>query len=143
MDRLGWFLVLIGFAQVSSALAQERALIEGGRRAYEVHCGNCHGEQARGDGPMAEVLSVPPSDLRAISLRNDGTFPFNRIYRVIDGREEVRGHGIREMPVWGLTFLERGSDAPQADQVRGRILQLIHYLRSIQLEGASPTEAGD
>ena len=83
---------------------------------------------------MAELLSVPPADLRAISLRNGGDFPFERVYRTIDGREGVRGHGMREMPVWGLSFMERGADAPQRDAVRGRILQLIHYLEPIQIE---------
>ena len=126
-----------------AAQAQERTLVEGGKRAYEIHCSNCHGDDARGQGPLAEMLSVPPSDLRAIRLRNAGEFPFARIYRVIDGREEVRGHGLREMPVWGLTFAERGSDSPQADQVRGRILQLIHYLRSIQLKPEEQAEPKD
>lgn len=140
MQRLYWLAAVLALALAAPAGAQERTLIEGGRRAFEIHCSNCHGGQARGDGPMAEMLTVPPADLRRISLRNEGEFPFRRVYRIIDGREEVRGHGMREMPVWGLTFMERGSDVPQTDQVRGRILQLIHYLQSIQLEPETETQ---
>lgn len=143
MPRFYRFAVIAVLALAPSAGAEEPTPVESGRRAYEIHCSNCHGKDARGDGPMAELLSVPPSDLRAIRLRNNGEFPFSRIHRIIDGREEVRGHGLREMPIWGLTFSERGNDSPRADQVRGRILQLISYLRSIQLEPDAAPAAKD
>lgn len=116
------------------AAGQKEDLVERGRQTYEVYCWNCHGETGRGNGPMAEMLTVRPTDLRLLSASNEGEFPFDRLYRVIDGREEVAGHGDREMPIWGMTFQERGLDRNQEDEVRGRILQLILYLRSIQIE---------
>ena len=45
------------------------------------------------------------------------------MYRIIDGREEVRGHGTRDMPIWGEVF--RQPEAGQHDEeirVIGRIL---------------------
>ena len=112
---------------------QEPEPLERGARDYRVHCSSCHGEDGSGDGPLAEILTVPPGDLRLLARRERGVFPLQRVYRAIEGREEIRGHGLREMPVWGLSFSERGRDAPQADEVRERILQLARYLRSIQL----------
>lgn len=63
-----------------------------------------------------------------------GQFPFWRTYRIIDGREESRGHGPRDMPLWGDLF--RIVEAADEDAVRGRIWQLIYYLESIQKEQA-------
>ena len=38
------------------------------------------------------------------------------------------------MPLWGTTFQERGLDTNQDEAVRVKILQLIRYLQSIQVE---------
>jgi mono/diheme cytochrome c family protein len=117
----------------SPAPAQQEELAERGRFLYGVYCQTCHGETGRGDGPTAEVLKIPPTDLTRLSAaEEEGEFPFDRVYRVIDGREEVRGHGGSRMPVWGLSFQELDRDLDQEDEVRGKILQLIEYLKSIQ-----------
>jgi hypothetical protein len=78
---------------------------------------------------MAHLLLIKPANLTQLSKRNGGKFPFWRVYRVIDGREEVRAHGPRSMPIWG-SWLQRteGSDLI----VTGRILELVYYLKSIQ-----------
>jgi hypothetical protein len=82
---------------------------------------------------MAKVLTVKPADLTQLSKKNNGTFPFWRVFRVIDGREEIRGHGPRDMPIWGQEFLVQAGSSPVAQsQVRGRILELIYYLESLQ-----------
>jgi mono/diheme cytochrome c family protein len=109
----------------------EEATRARGKEIYRVYCQNCHGESGAGDGPMAQLLTVRPSDLTRLAAA-DGTFPFERVYRAIDGRLEVKGHGASDMPVWGLTFRDRGSDVDQEDEVRGKILALIEHLRSIQ-----------
>lgn len=132
----------IGIASVFSLLllsllyvptmAQEQEVLDRGKTIYRVHCMACHGEEGRGDGPMADLLKVRPSDLSRLTARNDGKFPFERVYRTIDGREEVRGHGTRDMPLWGFAFQDFGWEANQEDIVRGRVLTVIHYLRSLQ-----------
>ena len=54
--------------------------------------------------------------------------------RYVDGRFETPAHGSRAMPVWGESF---GSTIPDAgvseEVVRGRILVLVEYLKSIQV----------
>lgn len=43
-------------------------------------------------------------DLTALAKNNNGVFPFDRVYQIIDGRREVLAHGPRDMPVWGRNF---------------------------------------
>jgi len=107
-------------------------LLAQGAELYRNNCMNCHGETAVGDGPMTEVLRIPPADLTRLSAGNAGDFPLDRVYSTIDGRESIRGHGSRRMPIWGLTFQQLDRDTDQEPEVRRRIEALIEYLRSIQ-----------
>jgi hypothetical protein len=117
-----------------SARAQESEVIAGGEIEYQMHCAVCHGRDARGDGIMTHYLTLHPSDLTRIANRNRGEFPFWRVYAVIDGREEIKGHGERAMPVWGSRFMAEteGGGATARATVAGRILGLVFYIRSIQ-----------
>lgn len=121
---------------VVMSLAQEHEVIEGGRYLYQKYCVSCHGTRGKGDGPIAPSLLGRPPDLTQLSRNSQGNFPFWRVYRVIDGREYLRKHGTREMPVWGIWFRipadEIETDTDWADQVRGRLWQLLSYLESIQ-----------
>lgn len=109
-----------------------------GRELYLRHCSACHGEDGRGDGPVAEELRVPPADLTRIRSRHDGEFPTAELARFIDGRMEVQAHGSREMPVWGRRFGRRLDPETTAEEVvRGNISVLIDYLRSIQRSSSS------
>jgi len=108
-------------------------LIERGRSLYEIHCASCHGASLKGDGPTAKELDARPTDLTRISERNDGEFPFSRLYRTIEGADDVSDHHTREMPRWGFAFQELDSDVDQRDEVRGRILQLMYYIESAQV----------
>jgi len=120
-------------ADESSDRARE---IERGSSLYRVYCRNCHGEAGRGDGPMTEVLTVRPTDLTRLSRKHEGDFPTDEVYAAIDGRDDLLAHGVSKMPVWGLAFQEFDTDVDQEGQVRGRILQLIEYLKSIQVASA-------
>jgi mono/diheme cytochrome c family protein len=128
---------LIGLGIVGrsgSAAAQESEVIAAGEIEYQRHCATCHGMDARGDGPLAKYLTVKPADLTQLAKKNGGEFPFWQTYRIIDGRDEIRAHGTREMPVWGQRFLaEQGSkDRYSETEVTGRILGLLFYLRHVQ-----------
>ncbi|MDX1431992.1 MAG: cytochrome c [Gammaproteobacteria bacterium] len=110
-----------------------------GAEEFRHACASCHGADARGDGPLAQLLVVPPPDLTRLARGDDGRFPAARVYRVIDGREEVGAHGGRLMPIWGDRFaVEALAGAPlppgvTADAiVHGRILSIVYYLESIQ-----------
>lgn len=115
--------------------AQEQELAAAGKVTYEQNCAVCHGRDAKGDGPAMNLLTVKPTDLTQISERNNGTFPFWKIFRVIDGREEVRSHGTRDMPIWGAEFRAEpvGSSTMQS-RINGKILELVFYLQSIQAQ---------
>ncbi|MGE4092734.1 MAG: cytochrome c [Candidatus Binatia bacterium] len=113
--------------------AQEEEVAAAGKPSYEQNCAVCHGAGGKGDGPAMNLLTVKPADLTKITARNNGTFPFWKIYRIIDGREELKGHGQKDMPIWGAEFrAEAGGGAAVESQVRGRILELVYYLQSIQ-----------
>ena len=114
------------------ALAQEEPIDEIGKREFLRSCAACHGESARGDGLVAGLLLVKPPDLTSIRKRHDGKFPASWVYRIIDGRNEMRPHGSQEMPIWGDRYradalrelplpLNVGADAV----VHGRILSLV------------------
>jgi hypothetical protein len=67
-------------------------------------------------------------------------FPFENVFRVIDGRAAVEGHGSADMPIWGRTFRREALDDNETGIFRtdpnliaaGRIYALAQYLRAIQ-----------
>lgn len=100
-----------------------------GKDLFKSYCASCHGLDAKGHGPMAASLKIPPSDLRRISIRNRDTFPMMRVEKIIAGEELPAGHGSSEMPVWGPIFSRVTTDV---DLGRVRIDNLARYLRDIQ-----------
>jgi mono/diheme cytochrome c family protein len=115
--------------------AQQEEVAKAGRPTYEQDCAVCHGREGKGDGGALNLLTVKPADLTQLSKNNNGAFPFWRVYGVIDGRQEVKGHGTREMPFWGAEFrAEAGTNPAAQSLVRGRILELVYYLESIQAQ---------
>ena len=118
----------------ASARAQESEIIAAGEIEYQRQCAICHGRDGRGDGIMTQYLTLRPTDLARLTVKNGGEFPFWRVYAAIDGREEVKGHGERAMPIWGSRFMAEndGGGAAARATVAGRILSLVFYIRSIQ-----------
>jgi mono/diheme cytochrome c family protein len=110
-----------------------------GEELFARFCASCHGEGARGDGPVAQSLKTVVPDLTSITRRY-GEFPAGVIRDMIDGRGlDVRAHGTREMPVWGYEFfVEEGGDVIAQNAVRQAIGKLVEYLRSLQREEPAP-----
>ena len=102
-----------------------------GAALYATYCATCHGTSARGDGPLADSMRRRPANLTEILKRSNGVFPRDLIYRVIDGRQPVRGHGGPDMPVWGDAF-KRAIDVGGEEAVRDRIQAIVDYLEMIQ-----------
>jgi len=121
-----------------SAVSAERLDI--GKREYEANCVACHGVKGKGDGPFNEFLRVKTPDLTTLTKNNGGLFPVNRVLEIIDGRTLVKGHGTREMPIWGDVY--NAQAVPQFDDypynaalfVWARTLALVDYLNRLQVK---------
>ena len=131
------FLGTVTFGVSTIAIGAEQ--LDTGKWEYDASCANCHGRDGKGGGSFAQMLQVSIPDLTTLSKRNGGVFPIARVYNVIDGREEVKAHGTREMPIWGKHLTLRVApdyadyDAYAAEAfVRARILAVIDYLYRLQ-----------
>lgn len=113
-----------------------------GRIEFMASCAQCHGSEGRGDGIMAQFLTVPPPDLTRIQRDNDGVFPAATLYEIIEGGTAASVHGTREMPAWGDRFsvqahLLLGWPLEPEDRdafIRSRILALIDHIARMQEE---------
>jgi hypothetical protein len=118
----------------SVIVAANQAVV--GKGEYLTNCASCHGTTGTGGGPVAASLNIKVTDLTQLAKNNAGEFPSARVYTVIDGRDEVQGHGSRDMPVWGDDYLAKTSrDEPIANReesVSKRIHALVDYLKAIQ-----------
>ena len=126
------FLIFAALCLGQAASAQDA---EEGRKLFHLHCAACHGAAASGNGPMAPVLLVQPSNLTELSKKQDGTFPTYRVVKRIDGRDPLVSHGS-DMPVYGWFF--EGNDVAIAAETGQPIMtsqpvaDLVAWLRSIQ-----------
>ncbi len=138
------FLPFAVLLQIGSACAKDP---DAGKTEFEAKCAVCHGVDGKGDGPLASQLKTTPADLTQLSKKNGGVFPLSAVYEKIDGRQEVKAHGTRDMPVWGYRYAPLPSSAlspkpmeswPLSDLpdpeaiIRGRILALVDYLYRLQ-----------
>lgn len=109
-----------------------------GKQQYDSRCAVCHGSKGKGDGPYASMLVTPVADLTTLTKRNNGVFPFQRVYEVIDGRQALKAHGTRDMPIWGrdinLESWKTDFDVPSDPEVysRTRILAMVEYIDRLQ-----------
>src|SRR5690242_21720250 len=101
-----------------------------GKEMYMAYCASCHGTHAKGDGPAAGALKIPPADLTTLAQKNNGKFPSNHVAAVLSGQEEVTAHGSKDMPVWGQVFM-RVSHGHRTE-VQQRIGNLTLYLKTLQ-----------
>jgi mono/diheme cytochrome c family protein len=126
----------LGFVALVStafpALAQDEAR---GARLFQQNCAVCHGAGLRGDGPMAEVLVVPPPDLTRIAQRYGGVFSRAGMAWKIDGRDPILSHG-GDMPLFGFVFSEMSqvisSPGGQTVLTSPEVLDIVAYLETVQ-----------
>ena len=126
-------LSLAGVLLASPAPAQTSATT--GDYLFRTYCAACHGENAKGTGPLADSMRRRPADLTEIAKRNKGVFPRDLVFRIIDGRQPVKGHGGADMPVWGDVFA-RSAEGGDPAVVQRRIEVLVAYLEGIQARTA-------
>ena len=106
-----------------------------GAEVFRTYCASCHGTSARGDGPLASSMTRKPANLTEIAKRNGGLYPQELVFKTIDGRQKVRGHGGPDMPVWGDAF-EKSREAGDQERVKAVIQSLVDYIESIQLRAS-------
>jgi mono/diheme cytochrome c family protein len=125
-------LTVLGALTVTPAVAEDADL---GAALYGDYCAACHGASAKGDGDMANLMTIPSPNLTLLAKNNDGVFPMLDIIHIIDGRTGVRGHG-GPMPVFGRVFMSQTKSEMDEYggvlETRGRVMSLALYLESIQ-----------
>ena len=128
---------LLGLAAVGIAQTPEikrvpirPAPAESGQAMFSQYCAVCHGKDAKGSGPAAPALKVPPADLTMLAKRNGGSFPTAHVSNVIRLGEDVAAHGSKDMPMWGQAF--SALSAHQHAVVEQRIANLTNYIKSLQ-----------
>ncbi len=100
-------IVLMAAGLKGVALAQQT---DKGKLAYQWHCAPCHGLDGKGDGL--------PSDLTALAKRNDGRFPYKRIFEIVESTW-MGTNVARRMPIMDF-------------DARTRSAAIVDYLRRIQ-----------
>ncbi len=104
-----------------------------GEELYKQFCASCHGITGHGDGPVANSLKVEVPDLTLIARRQGGTFPRDRIEKIIDGRFIIAAHGTRTMPIWGEQFSSLEIGNPEAERMtRTLTIRLADYVWALQ-----------
>ena len=109
---------------------------ESGRELYMTHCATCHGADGQGDGPMASVLLIQPTNLTALAEGSAGVFPVERVVKRIDGRDPLVAHGS-PMPVYGDFFEGRYDLMLRLEQEPGvsatrPLADLVAYIAELQ-----------
>lgn len=107
-----------------------------GKKEYALHCAVCHGLTGKGDGSYNQTR-MRPTDLTGLTNANKGVFPYQRIWEIIDGRQEIEAHGTRDMPIWGTYYraidsADRSGSYDPEPYVRTRIKALIDYIHRLQ-----------
>ncbi len=112
--------------------AAPRTSAASGADMFVNYCASCHGKDGKGNGPAASALNVPPTDLTALSKKNDGKYPALRVASVLNGEANLAAHGNKEMPVWGRVFWSMSGG--HAAEVHQRVTNLNHYIESLQVK---------
>lgn len=91
-----WALAVPAYPQtyLRSEVPYDAVSIARGMALYPVHCAQCHGEAARGDGPLAAKLAKPPVDLAEphTALHTAGDI----FYWLTDGKPNSPMPGFRD-----------------------------------------------
>ena len=135
-------MVVIAFALSSGAQEQPKKTIErvpikptsrvSGKEMYTSYCAVCHGAEGKGNGPAADALKTPPSDLTQLSKKSGGKYPAPKVASAIRGDSGIGAHGNKEMPVWGPLFRDiSGGHEAEVDQ---RIANLVSYIKTLQAQ---------
>ena len=136
-----WMVLAVIITMVMMASAQEKGKEikhvpitptspASGQEMYKSYCAVCHGIDGKGNGPAADALKVPPTDLTALAAKNGGKYPAMKVSAVISGEEALPAHGSKDMPIWGHLF--RSMSGGHETEVQQRVANLNKYIESLQ-----------
>jgi mono/diheme cytochrome c family protein len=89
-----------------------------GMEHYRIFCANCHGAEADGNGSIAKLLKIAPTNLTLLARMHGGSFDTEKVFKAMDGRHLVGGD--QKMPVFSENLAIR------------TVLDIIEFLRTIQ-----------
>ncbi len=101
-----------------------------GQQMYETYCAVCHGKDGKGNGPAAQALKTPPTDLTQLAKNNGGKYPSNHVSATIQGDQAIPAHGSKEMPIWGNLFWHMSQG--HSSEVQLRVANLNKYIEGMQ-----------
>ena len=101
-----------------------------GKDMYMQYCAPCHGADAKGTGPAASAMKVPPADLTQLAKKHDGKYPANSVASELKFGNGPGAHGSADMPVWGPLF--QSLDKFHDTTVQQRISNLVTYIGTLQ-----------
>jgi len=142
--RAGVLLFALLFSTATLTMAQQsqttvkkttipRTSAASGEEMFNTYCAVCHGKDAKGNGPAAAALKVPPDDLTTLAQRHGGKFPGDYVATVLrSGVQEAKAHGSKDMPIWGPLFASLGNGSTASPEVAQRIHNLSQYIESLQ-----------
>jgi mono/diheme cytochrome c family protein len=101
-----------------------------GKEMFHSYCAVCHGTDGKGNGPAAQAMKTPPTDLTLLAQKNGGKYPSAHVAAVIRGQASTPSHGSQDMPIWGPLFssISQGHEG----QIQQRVTNLVSYIESLQ-----------
>ena len=128
----GLLVIGIAFAEQSQKviIPAQRTAANDGHQMYTSYCAPCHGQDGKGNGPVASAMKSQPTDLTQLARNNHGKYPDTHVVAVLEFGSDLAAHGSATMPVWGPIFGNMNRTHLQEKQLR--ISNLAHYLESIQ-----------
>ncbi|MDV7144270.1 cytochrome c [Tropicimonas sp. TH_r6] len=131
-------LLIVSLTAGASAVSAQGTDPDAGRDIYMSYCVQCHGFEAKGAGPMAEILAVETPDLTGLAAQNEGVFPTATVAMKIDGRTQILAHG-GDMPLFGA-FFDAGRNVTmrmpsgQPIMMSQTLADLVDYLETLQAQ---------
>jgi mono/diheme cytochrome c family protein len=119
---LGRLALVTGLAMSSQIQAEtnQTDAVQRGQAHYLFFCGNCHGVDGKGDGPLAVHLKMAPTDLTVLHAADSDTSLAERVMKALDGRHAIGETEAHKMPVFSESL-----------EVK-TVIQITEYLKTIQ-----------
>jgi len=103
-----------------------------GKHDFDTLCAPCHGTTGTGEG--RDLTEANPPDITQLSRRNGGKFPFDEVYRNVDGRDMKGSHKRFGMPFWGdyLQKQDQKNTPVSNAAVKQRITAIVRFVETLQ-----------